>query len=225
LNWSHQLLNKGETLPAVSSYPNDKELVSTVKASLDKALPLNDGKLPTVLVIGALGRCGSGAVDLCKAVDLPAENVLKWDMAETKKGGPFTEITTSDVFINCIYLSSEAIPPFVTRESLSVPERKLSVVCDVSCDPNNAHNPVPIYDDWTTFDKPTLPVDGVSGDLPLSVISIDHLPSLLPREASDAFSKALLPSLLELDKRHEARVWREAEDLFNKKVAELPKGQ
>ncbi|MCJ1448667.1 MAG: Saccharopine dehydrogenase [Stictis urceolatum] len=220
LNWSHQLTSAGEPLPSVSSYPNDRELVSTVKVSIEKALPKNDNKLPTVLVIGSLGRCGSGAVDLAKTVGLPEENVMKWDMAETAKGGPFSEITTSDVFINCIYLT-QPIPPFVTRESLSVPERNLTVVCDVSCDPNNPHNPVPIYEDWTTFDKPTLPVSGVEGK-PLSVISIDHLPSLLPREASESFSTALLPSLLELDKRDEARVWTEIRDLFNKKVSELP---
>ncbi|KAG6372980.1 hypothetical protein JVT61DRAFT_7027 [Boletus reticuloceps] len=35
----------------------------------------------------------------------------------------------------------------------------------------------------------------------LSVISIDHLPTLLPREASEQFSADLLPSLLELPKR------------------------
>lgn len=49
-------------------------------------------KEPRVLVIGALGRCGKGAVDLCLKVGISAENVLKWDMAETAKGGPFIEI-------------------------------------------------------------------------------------------------------------------------------------
>lgn len=45
-----------------------------------------------MLVIGALGRCGRGAVDLCLKAGIPTENVLKWDMAETAKGGPFAEI-------------------------------------------------------------------------------------------------------------------------------------
>lgn len=45
-----------------------------------------------MLVIGALGRCGKGAVDLCLKVGISTENVLKWDMAETAKGGPFIEI-------------------------------------------------------------------------------------------------------------------------------------
>jgi len=33
----------------------------------------------------------SGAVDLCKRVGI--EDILEWDMAETAKGGPFSEIT------------------------------------------------------------------------------------------------------------------------------------
>jgi len=54
------------------------------------------------------------------------------------------------------------------------------------------------------------------------VISIDHLPTLLPRESSEAFSADLLPSLLQLKDRKTARVWVEAEKLFQDKVATLP---
>jgi saccharopine dehydrogenase (NAD+, L-lysine-forming) len=62
-----------------------------------------------------------------------------------------------------------------------------------------------------------------SGEPKLSVISIDHLPTLLPREASEAFSTDLLPSLLHLKDRKIARVWKEAKKLFDEKVAALPK--
>jgi hypothetical protein len=56
-------------------------------------------------------------------------------------------------------------------------------------DTTSPFTPVPIYTVATTFDKPTVPVDGLKTGPPLSVISIDHLPSLLPREASEAFSR------------------------------------
>jgi len=56
------------------------------------------------------------------------------------------------------------------------------------------------------------------------VISIDHLPSLLPREASEAFSAALLPSLLQLKDWKNVRVWQQAEKLFKEKCASLPEG-
>lgn len=62
------------------------------------------GRTPRVIVIGALGRCGRGAVDMCLKAGIPEENILKWDLAETAPGGPFKEVAESDIFINCIYL-------------------------------------------------------------------------------------------------------------------------
>ena len=170
ITWAHQILNPSTRLGTVSSYPNADALVTAVKKALSEAIPKNGGKQPQVLVIGALGRCGRGAVDFCIAADLPSSSILKWDLDETKAGGPFKEIIQSDLFVNCIYLTTP-IPPFVTKESLDDSSRKLSVVCDVSCDPNNPYNPVPIYTDWTTFAKPTLSVS-VKNDPPLSVIAI-----------------------------------------------------
>ena len=61
------------------------------------------------------------------------------------------------------------------------------------------------------------------GNPPLEVISIDHLPTLLPREASEQFSADLLPSLLEFPDREHARVWLDAEKLFVEKLAEAAK--
>ena len=85
---------------------------------------------------------------------------MKWDMAETAKGGPFREILDVDIFVNCIYLTSP-IPPFLTFEQLhnAGKERRLSVVVDVSCDLTNPHNPVPIYSTNTTFSEPTVEID------------------------------------------------------------------
>ena len=220
--WAWQLTHPaGEPLPGVSSYANEGLLIGDVKKWLVEGSQKTGGNLPQVLVIGALGRCGTGAVDLCIKAGLPKTNVIEWDLPETAKGGPFSEIVESDIFVNCIYLSS-SIPPFVDMKSLESPARKLSVVCDVSCDTTNPYNPVPIYTVNSTFADPAMPVK-VEQDPPLSVISIDHLPSLLPREASEAFSSALLPSLLQLKDRKTSRVWQQAEQLFNEKVATLPR--
>lgn len=54
----------------------------------------------------------------------------------------------------------------------------------------------------------------------MTVISIDHLPTLLPREASEQFSNDLLPSLLQLPQRSSARVWTDVEKLFRQKKDE-----
>nr|POE63266.1 saccharopine dehydrogenase [nad(+), l-lysine-forming] [Quercus suber] len=191
LAWAWQLKHgKDKPLPGVSAYENETALLKDVKTAVEEG-KAQAGHYPRVLVIGALGRCGKGAVDLCIKAGL--QNIL--------------------------------IPPFVSKESLASSRRKLAVVCDVSCDTTNPHNPIPIYEINTTFDKPTVPVElpAGSGDLPLTVISIDHLPSLLPREASEAFSSQLLPSLLSLKDRKKTRVWQQAEKLFHDKVGTLPK--
>jgi saccharopine dehydrogenase (NAD+, L-lysine forming) len=85
---------------------------------------------------------------------------LKWDLAETAKGGPFQEILDVDIFVNCIYLSTP-IPHFLTHEQLrnAGSSRRLSVIVDVSCDTTNPHNPIPVYSINTTFSEPTVPVD------------------------------------------------------------------
>lgn len=218
--WAWQLNNPpSKPLPGVEPYPNQDLLLEDVRSQLVKG-EAKGGRKPRILVIGALGRCGSGAVDLCRQAGIPEDDILKWDMAETAKGGPFVEIVESDIFVNCIYLSSP-IPPFLNADSLAFPNRRLTVVCDVSCDTTNPHSPIPIYSQNSIFSAPTLPVK-VPNDPPLTVISIDHLPSLLPRESSEAFSQALLPSLLQLKDREGSRVWQQAEQLYQDKVLTLP---
>jgi saccharopine dehydrogenase (NAD+, L-lysine-forming) len=213
--WTYQQQHPNGMLGVLKPYPYEAELVAAVKNDLKKT-----GNTPKALVIGALGRCGSGAIDLLRKVGIPEENILKWDMAETAKGGPFKEIVENvDIFINCIYLS-KPIPPFVTLETLNTEKRRLQVIVDVSADTTNPHNPIPVYTVATTFDSPTVEVETTKGPK-LTVCSIDHLPTLLPREASEAFSEALLPSLLQLPNRATAPVWMRAKKLFDHHVSRL----
>lgn len=87
------------------------------------------------------------------------DNIVKWDLDETAKGGPFQEILDVDVFVNCIYLTTR-IPPFITEEQIGTVgnSRRLKVVVDVSCDTTNPNNPIPIYSVNTTFSEPTVAV-------------------------------------------------------------------
>ncbi|KAJ3990518.1 saccharopine dehydrogenase [Lentinula detonsa] len=207
---------RGEKLGQLNPYENEAAMIDDVKKALG-----GSGKGVKALVIGALGRCGRGAVDLFRKIGLEEDDILKWDLAETAKGGPFEEILNVDIFINCIYLSSK-IPSFITSDTISAAgkDRRLSIVVDVSCDTTNPFNPIPIYNINTTFSEPTVPVDLPSELPPLSVISIDHLPTLLPRESSEQFSADLLPSLLEFPNRNSVRLWTDAHQLFQKKLSE-----
>lgn len=89
--WANQQ-NSGAAMGAVKPYQNEAALVDHLKDVVAKA-----GRQPRVLVIGALGRCGRGAVDLCLKAGIDEANVLKWDMAETAKGGPFVEIVECEL--------------------------------------------------------------------------------------------------------------------------------
>ena len=90
--WQKRTGRDGSDFPAVKPYPNEEQLVQEVRTQLETSVKLNGGKWPRVIVIGALGRCGRGAVDAVLKAGVPDENVLKWDLAETSHGGPFPEI-------------------------------------------------------------------------------------------------------------------------------------
>lgn len=68
-------------------------------------------------------------MQLAKDVGIPESNIIQWDMAETKKGGPFEEIVTSDIFINCIYLSAK-IPRELFDVAIAV-QSKLILLCSL----------------------------------------------------------------------------------------------
>lgn len=61
LDWAWQLeYGNKEALPSKSHYQHKSDLDSEVKEQVSKGVQKNNGKTPRVLVIGALGRCGSG---------------------------------------------------------------------------------------------------------------------------------------------------------------------
>jgi saccharopine dehydrogenase (NAD+, L-lysine forming) len=164
---------------------------------------------PAALVIGALGRVGTGAADLCTAMGLP---VTRWDMAETVHGGPFPEILAHQIFLNAIF-ARPGTPVFVPETALTAP-RALRVIGDIACDPDSDYNPVPVYDRATTWAAPAL---RVATDPVLDVMAIDNLPSLLPVESSRDYAGQLLPSLLSLTEINSG-VWGRAKAVFEANV-------
>jgi len=211
LLWVHKQLHPGTPFPAANPWDNQAAMIEDIKAALAKV-----DRKPTFIVIGALGRCGQGVVEVLKQAGIDTNTCSLWDLAETtQKLGPYEEILNHDIFVNCIYLSS-AIPPFITPELIARHDYKLSVIVDVSCDVSNPYNPVPVCKENTTLLKPTLKIN-TKPDVDL--ISIDNLPTLLPRESSLNFSKDLLPSMISL--KDKSPVWHRAENLYNQKVQSL----
>ncbi|WP_169568306.1 saccharopine dehydrogenase [Sneathiella limimaris] len=207
--WSGIKAGRNPSLSEVTDYPNVDSLLNELRGELAEF-----EEKPSLIVIGALGRSGSGAVDLGKHLNL---DVTGWDMKETSSGGPFPEIQQHSIFVNCI-LANKDCPRFVTAEDIETPDRKLAVISDVSCDPESTYNPIPIYNRSTTFDDPVIRV--VDGDNPLEVTAIDHLPSMLPLESSDDYSGQLVKALLELDQPEEG-IWGRALADFKTHTARL----
>lgn len=197
--WAAQ--QQGGICGAVGVYPSKDALNAALAAELDAT----GAPRPRAIVIGALGRVGTGAADLCTAMGV---EVTKWDMAETASGGPFTEILAHDIFLNCIF-ARPGTPVFVPRSALDAP-RTLTAIGDVACDPDSDYNPVPVYDRATSWEAPVL---RVAEDPVLDVMAIDNLPSMLPVESSQDYAAQLLPSLLTLTAL-DAGVWGRAEAEF-----------
>ena len=208
LAWANQQQNITPPLADISSYQDKEQLLAELEQAINKV-----SIKPKLLVIGAKGRSGKGVVDLAKALSL---EILEWDLAETKKGGPFVEINQADIFINCVLINQD-LPPFITNELLKKADRKLSVIVDVSCDPYGSYNPLPIYQQCTTFKTPCLRIEHTKV---LDLIAIDHLPSLLPKESSEDYGEQLVTHLLTLDDKTQG-VWPTALALFKSKIKDL----
>ena len=202
--WAAQ--QRDEICGPVGVYKDKHALLADLGGELD-AISMDR---PTAIVIGALGRVGTGAADLCEAMGV---SVTKWDMTETASGGPFPQILDHDLFLNCIF-ARPGTPVFVPQEALGA-VRKLTAIGDVACDPDSDYNPVPVYDRATTWDAPALRV----AEAPvLDVMAIDNLPSMLPAESSEDYADQLLASLLTLPDLNSG-VWGRAKAVFDEHVA------
>ncbi|MEM9833057.1 MAG: NAD(P)-dependent oxidoreductase [Bacteroidota bacterium] len=111
---------------------------------------------------------------------------------------PFAHQT--DLLVASAYWDANS-PVLFYREEMMKEDFKIKVIADITCDiegsipstkqPSTIDNPVYDYDVWNNkVVKPYQPENTVS------VMAIDNLPSELPRDASRAFSEALLEQVL-----------------------------
>ena len=200
--WAAQ--QRGGICGAVTRYDGKAELLASLAAEFAGL-----GR-PRAIIIGALGRVGTGAADCLAAMGVA---VTKWDMAETASGGPFPEVLQHEIFLNCI-LARPGCPVFVPASAKEGP-RALTVIGDIACDPTSDFSPIKVYDRATDWDAPALRV----AERPvLDVTAIDNLPSMLPVESSQDYAGQLLASLLTLGDLG-AGVWGRAKVEFDRHVA------
>ncbi|MBK27148.1 MAG: saccharopine dehydrogenase [Halobacteriovorax sp.] len=182
--WAFKKLNLNvDDIAPLMPFSSSEDLIEKVGGFLDLA-----GDKPKVLILGHKGRSGRGAKALCRQLGIEFEG---WGRAETKQNSDPKNLLSYDILVNTV-LINKATKAFLTPDCIKQ-EKRLSVISDVSCDPTGPYNPLPIYKDCTTMQKPSIKIADN-----LELIAIDHLPSLLPKESSSDFSSALLPFLIDL---------------------------
>lgn len=186
----------------------DPPLRPGTREYLDRRLAEVASGQPRVLVLGALGRSGTGARDALEVAGVP---VTGWDVAETRQLDR-AAMLDHEVLVNTV-LTSQPTRPYLTVEDLAEPHR-LRVLSDVTNDVGSPYNLFPLYTETTTWQQPVLQVPGTD----LALIAIDNLPSLLPREASISFSAELVGPMGEL--WTDTAPWRRTLNLFRQHSAD-----
>lgn len=121
----------------------------------------------------------------------------------------------ADIMMNCIFYDKKA-PRFFEREEMQDPDFSIQVIADISCDlmPGSS---VPVTVKASTIRDPVFGFDPRTGAVvepfrpdAVDVMSIDNLPSELPRDASVFFGKQLIDNIIPELLQEESAVIRKA---------------
>lgn len=158
-----------------------KELIEKSNLSCQKLISL------PIAITGALGRAGQGAHQFFKEMNMRPS---LYDLGDLETDQDKQRLLKAHIIVHCVGATK--------RGNFSITEKdlkystNLKVLSDVTCDFTSDHHMFPFYKTGTSFLKPTILCQGVS------IIAIDHLPSLLPLESSRDFGKIFQHLLHEL---------------------------
>jgi alanine dehydrogenase len=165
-------LTNAPDLTNLTTYP-------TIESLINLDLP----KKPKVAVIGSKGRCGSGVTHVLDILQVPYTHIGKDD-------DQIKTLTDYDIVYNCIVLDATYTKVwFDTNAEFKKP----LIIVDISCDYGKKNNPIKLYSTATTWQIPIHQYNSF-----VDIIAIDNLPSLLPKQSSDDFSKICADLILGL---------------------------
>jgi saccharopine dehydrogenase (NAD+, L-lysine-forming) len=140
-------------------------------------------------IIGAHGRCALG---VCYIL-----NKLGISYTQIDRNFDKNKFVDFDLFYNCILLDGESNEVFFDENTCFY--KKICII-DISCDIKAPNNPIKLYKGFNdnnikecTWGNPVLYYGQYC-----SIIAISNLPSLLPKDSSDYFSKKCYELLLGL---------------------------
>ena len=157
-----------------------EEMVNSVKSKLATNTKT---KSISIGILGHKGRCGQGVKSILSELALP--------FTEVDRDSDTEPLTRFDIFYNCIRLEEYYEKVWFDKNTLF---SKQFTIVDISCDASKPNNPIQIYNKSTTWESPVYSYNDL-----VSVIAIDNMPSLLPKESSDHFSEILTRLLLDPD--------------------------
>ena len=161
---------------------SDLKYCNTKYDLLDILIPFKDDlKGLKIGIIGYNGNCGKGVISIMDKLNMSYDNITKFSNIKN---------FDYDIFYNCILLNPDNNEVFFDENSIFT---KNTVIVDVSCDCYVKNNPIKLYNQCTTWKNPVY-----SYNKYVDIISISNLPSLLPKDSSNYFSKICVELLLEM---------------------------
>lgn len=134
---------------------------------------------PCFIAVIGNGRCSKGVQQVLQRFN------INYDLIDKEQ----TVVPYNyDIIFNCITLDETYNKVWLSPEYT---HKKPLLVVDISCDYTKHNNPIKIYSEATNWIKPVFNYNKY-----ISVIAIENLPSLLPRESSTEFSHLLTDLIL-----------------------------
>ena len=178
---------KNKNINNLYPFKSKKDLLDVVQKYIKKSLK--------IVVIGSNGRCGSGVINVLDYFNL---EYIKLNREDSKNN-----LEQYDIIFNCIVLEKKLNETWISSETNF---SKNLVIVDISCDYNSINNPIKIYNNTTTWKDPVYCYNDK-----VDVISINNLPSLLPKDSSDEFSEILVKLLVNFNNNS---IWKNNEQYY-----------
>jgi len=187
-------LNKKNNMSNLKPWKSFNNICDYVKDNITENI--------NIAVIGPNGRCGTGVRSILNYFN------LKYTMVD--RNYDTSNLKNFDIVYNCILLDEKYDKVWFDKNTIF---KKNIVIVDISCDYPRINNPIKLYNTSTSWEKPVF-----SYNKYVDIISIDNLPSLLPKESSAYFSGKLVDLLLQLNEDPN-NYWKNTLDIYYDKAS------
>jgi len=182
----------------LEGWKSENTMFNNVNNSVKEYLLLKKTK---IAIVGHLGNCGKGVIDTLNKLNISYIGINNNDNKDNLKD--------YDIVYNCINLNENLNEVWFDENTIF---NKNIVITDISCDYAKPNNPIKLYNYNTSWDLPVYSYNEF-----VDIIAINNLPSLLPKDSSDYFSKKCTKLLLDFNEDKE-NYWKNNLNIFYDKI-------